>query len=125
MPELPEVETVRRGLQPAMVGTRIEAVEARRPDLRFPLPARFVARLEGQMIVSSAEERNTSLRIFRPARSWCMHLGMTGRFLVTEPAGGRSRNPASIYEGVGRAPTPRAGLTTMSSSASPMASGHL
>ena len=52
MPELPEVETVRRGLEPAMAGARIVAVEARRPDLRFPLPPRFADRLAGQTIVA-------------------------------------------------------------------------
>ena len=52
MPELPEVETVRRGLEPAMVGARIEAVEQRRPDLRFPLPKRFTERLQGQIVTA-------------------------------------------------------------------------
>jgi formamidopyrimidine-DNA glycosylase len=47
MPELPEVETVRRGLQPVMEGARILSVEARRPDLRFPFPPDFVKRLSG------------------------------------------------------------------------------
>ena len=46
MPELPEVETVRRGLQPVMEGARIAAVEQRRPDLRFPFPADFAERLD-------------------------------------------------------------------------------
>ena len=52
MPELPEVETVRRGLQPAMEGATIESVELRRPDLRFPFPARFAARLSGRRVDS-------------------------------------------------------------------------
>ena len=51
MPELPEVETVRRGLQPAMEGARIGDVELRRPDLRFPLPEGMKAALEGRRIV--------------------------------------------------------------------------
>ena len=46
MPELPEVETVRRGLAPVLVGHTFDRVEQRRPDLRFPLPDRFAARLE-------------------------------------------------------------------------------
>ena len=50
MPELPEVETVRRGLVPVMEGARFVKVEARRPDLRWPLPKDFVARLEGQTV---------------------------------------------------------------------------
>ena len=50
MPELPEVETVRRGLEPAMVGARIVRVEQRRPDLRFPFPERFAERLTGATV---------------------------------------------------------------------------
>ena len=80
MPELPEVETVRRGLQPAMVGTLIEVVEARRPDLRFPLPARFVARLEGQEVVSIGRRAKYLLADLSSGEVLIMHLGMTGRF---------------------------------------------
>ena len=47
MPELPEVETVRRGLEPALVGHKISRLDVNRPDLRFPFPAKFRARLEG------------------------------------------------------------------------------
>ena len=61
MPELPEVETVRRGLQPALEGARIVRVEARRPDLRFPLPDRFAARLEGKR-VEALGRRGAQLR---------------------------------------------------------------
>ena len=50
MPELPEVETVRRGLEPVLVGNRFETVEQRRADLRFPLPQRFAERLEGRTV---------------------------------------------------------------------------
>ena len=50
MPELPEVETVRRGLQPVLEGARLSRVEARRPDLRFPFPDGFVQRLTGARI---------------------------------------------------------------------------
>ena len=52
MPELPEVETVRRGLAPVLVGSRVTDLEARRPDLRFPLPEKFRERLVGQQIVA-------------------------------------------------------------------------
>ena len=51
MPELPEVETVRRGLQPVMENARFVKVEVRRPDLRFPFPQNFNKRLEGQSVV--------------------------------------------------------------------------
>ena len=52
MPELPEVETVRRGLEPAMVGATLTRVEQRRPDLRFPFPDRFSERLVGSTVTS-------------------------------------------------------------------------
>ena len=69
MPELPEVETVRRGLAPVMEGARFVKVEARRGDLRWPLPKDFVARLEGQDgRQGSAAARNICSPIFRPAR---------------------------------------------------------
>ena len=58
MPELPEVETVRRGLEPAMVGARIEKVEVRRGDIRFPFPPRFAERLTGRRIVALAAAPN-------------------------------------------------------------------
>ena len=50
MPELPEVETVRRGLEPAMVGERFAAIDLRRPDLRFPFPERFTERLTDRRV---------------------------------------------------------------------------
>ena len=50
MPELPEVETVRRGLQPALEGARLARVEVRRPDLRFPFPHGFAQRLTGARV---------------------------------------------------------------------------
>ena len=55
MPELPEVETVKRGLAPVLDGARIAKVEARRPDLRFPLPDRFTQRLKGARILTVGE----------------------------------------------------------------------
>lgn len=59
MPELPEVETVKRGLAPSMEGRRLTRLELRRPDLRFPLPVDFAARTQGRLIVSCRGERNT------------------------------------------------------------------
>src|SRR3546814_6415169 len=50
MPELPEVETVVRGLRPKLEGRRLKRVEQRRPDLRFPLPENFAARLQGRRV---------------------------------------------------------------------------
>jgi formamidopyrimidine-DNA glycosylase len=58
MPELPEVETVRRGLEPAMLGQRIVRVEQNRVDLRFPLPERFIERLTGRRSTRCRDEQN-------------------------------------------------------------------
>ena len=67
MPELPEVETVRRGLEPAMEGARFAKVEVHRGDLRWPLPKDFAQRLEGKTVTASAAGRNICSPIFRPA----------------------------------------------------------
>jgi formamidopyrimidine-DNA glycosylase len=82
MPELPEVETVRRGLQPVLEGARLERVEARRPDLRFPLPEGFVQQLTGARV--EALERRAKYLLARLDRgsTLVMHLGMTGRFEI-------------------------------------------
>jgi formamidopyrimidine-DNA glycosylase len=87
MPELPEVETVRRGLEPAMTGARFVAVEARRPDLRFPFPADFVKRLTGETILSMGRRAKYLLGDLSSGDVLVMHLGMTGRFLITAPDG--------------------------------------
>lgn len=82
MPELPEVETVVRGLRPALVGRRLVRVEQRRPDLRFPLPERFADRLTGRTV--TAVERRAKYILIRldNSETWLAHLGMTGRFTV-------------------------------------------
>ncbi|MBP0582186.1 bifunctional DNA-formamidopyrimidine glycosylase/DNA-(apurinic or apyrimidinic site) lyase [Labrys sp. LIt4] len=88
MPELPEVETVRRGLEPAMTGARFIEVETRRPDLRFPLPPDFSKRLAGQAILSMGRRAKYLLADLSSGEVLVMHLGMTGRFLITAPDGG-------------------------------------
>ena len=82
MPELPEVETVRRGLIPALEGRRLTRVEQRRPDLRFPFPEGFVQRLTGAVITRL--ERRAKYLVGRLDRGGLliMHLGMTGRFEI-------------------------------------------
>src|SRR5271168_435602 len=80
MPELPEVETVRRGLAPTFVGGRIARVEARRPDLRFPLPERFVARLEGRLVEDLRRRAKYLLADLDSGETLVMHLGMSGSF---------------------------------------------
>jgi formamidopyrimidine-DNA glycosylase len=82
MPELPEVETVRRGLEPALVGARFTRVEQRRPDLRFPFPKRFAARLKNQTVTALGRRAKYLLADLSSGEVLVMHLGMSGRFLV-------------------------------------------
>ncbi len=82
MPELPEVETVRRGLQPVMEGARFERVEARRPDLRRPLPKDFVKRLEGRSVTGLGRRAKYLLADISSGEVLLMHLGMSGSFRV-------------------------------------------
>jgi formamidopyrimidine-DNA glycosylase len=93
MPELPEVETVRRGLEPALVGARLVRVEARRPDLRFPLPDGFVQRLAGARVESLARRAKYLLAPLDRGDTLVMHLGMTGRFEIDRLAEGLSEAP--------------------------------
>lgn len=82
MPELPEVETVRRGLQPAMEGRRILAARANRPDLRFPFPARFETRLAGTRVERLDRRAKYLLARLGSGETLLMHLGMSGRFSI-------------------------------------------
>jgi formamidopyrimidine-DNA glycosylase len=82
MPELPEVETVRRGLEPAMLGARIVRVEQRRPDLRFPFPDAFCERLTGRDIVALGRRAKYLLLDLDDGLVLVMHLGMSGSFRV-------------------------------------------
>ncbi len=82
MPELPEVETVRRGLAPTLDGAVIRRVEARRPDLRFPFPAGFAGRLTGARIQALDRRGKFLIAPLSTGDALIMHLGMTGRFTV-------------------------------------------
>jgi formamidopyrimidine-DNA glycosylase len=82
MPELPEVETVRRGLQPVMEGARILSVEARRPDLRFPFPPDFARRLSGKRIVSLGRRAKYLTAEIEGGPLLICHLGMSGSFRI-------------------------------------------
>lgn len=84
MPELPEVETVRRGLTPAMQGQRIERLEVNRPDLRFPFPDQFRARVEGATITHMGRRAKFLVTELSTGEALIMHLGMSGRFTVNE-----------------------------------------
>jgi formamidopyrimidine-DNA glycosylase len=82
MPELPEVETVRRGLQPVMEGCRIVKMEVRRKDLRFPFQRDFVARLTGQTVTGLGRRAKYLLADLSSGDVLLMHLGMSGSFRV-------------------------------------------
>src|SRR5437764_14519200 len=86
MPELPEVETVRRGLQPALEGARFEHVLARRHDLRWPLPKDFVRRLEGNTVSGLGRRAKYLLAGLSSGDVLLMHLGMSGSFRVIKQA---------------------------------------
>ncbi|MET4065586.1 formamidopyrimidine-DNA glycosylase [Bradyrhizobium sp. S3.2.6] len=85
MPELPEVETVRRGLQPVMEGAKIVVAEARRPDLRFPFQPDFVARLQGQIVTGLGRRAKYLMADLGSGDVLLMHLGMSGSFRVIKP----------------------------------------
>src|ERR1700761_6803661 len=84
MPELPEVETVRRGLQPAMEGSKIVKAEARRKDLRFPFQKDFIKRLEGQTVTGLGRRAKYLMADLTSGDVLVMHLGMSGSFRVVE-----------------------------------------
>lgn len=87
MPELPEVETVRTALEPAMNGRQFARVQQRRADLRFPFPDGFVDRLEGQRISSVRRRAKYLLVDLSGGETLIVHLGMSGRMTVTPPDG--------------------------------------
>ncbi len=113
MPELPEVETVRRGLEPVMEGLKIAHVVQKRPDLRFPLPDNFAQRLTGRSVLR-LERRAKYILIFlasetpdskskgppkqqHPEEVLLIHLGMSGRFTIWPPK--QSRDPGDKTSG--------------------------
>jgi formamidopyrimidine-DNA glycosylase len=84
MPELPEVETVRRGLTPAMQSKRIARLDVNRPDLRFPFPERFRDRVEGATITHMGRRAKFLVTELSTGEALIMHLGMSGRFTVND-----------------------------------------
>ena len=86
MPELPEVETARRGLAPAMEGARFAKVEARRRDLRWPLQKDFAKRLEGKTVEGLGRRAKYLLADLSSGDVLVMHLGMSGSFRVGQGA---------------------------------------
>jgi formamidopyrimidine-DNA glycosylase len=86
VPELPEVETVRRGLEPVMTGTTIQDVEVRRPDLRVPFPPRFAERLRGRRVLGLGRRAKYLLADLDDGEVLVMHLGMSGSFRIEDDA---------------------------------------
>ncbi|NOX96009.1 MAG: bifunctional DNA-formamidopyrimidine glycosylase/DNA-(apurinic or apyrimidinic site) lyase [Alphaproteobacteria bacterium] len=82
MPELPEVETVRSALAPVMEGNRFARIEARRPDLRFPFPDDFEARLTNARVEGLGRRGKYLIADLSTGESLIMHLGMSGRFVI-------------------------------------------
>jgi formamidopyrimidine-DNA glycosylase len=93
VPELPEVETVRRGLEPAMLGARLIAIEQRRPDLRFPFPERFAERLTGRRVEGLRRRAKYLIADLDGADLLVMHLGMSGSFRIEQFGGAGHRPP--------------------------------
>ncbi len=83
MPELPEVETVRCGLLPAMEGQRIARAEIRRPDLRWPFPPNMQARLTGARVIQLRRRSKYILADLDSGESLIIHLGMSGRMVIS------------------------------------------
>ncbi len=83
MPELPEVETVRRGLLPVMEGRQILAAQVNRPDLRWPLPAQMAQRLTGARVQALRRRSKYILADLSTGETLLVHLGMSGRMLVS------------------------------------------
>ena len=98
MPELPEVETVRRGLLPAMEGRIITQARVNRPDLRWPFPPRMAERLTGARVLTLRRRSKYILADLSTDETLLIHLGMSGRMLISPPP------PAGEGQGEGVAP---------------------
>ncbi len=112
MPELPEVETVMRGLSAVLIGSSFTSVQLRRKDLRFPLPKNMDALLRGHKIISLTRRAKYILINFANDQSLIVHLGMSGRMVIDDGSSkvqkhdhvifitnkGDDRRPASLRE---------------------------
>ncbi|MFQ8430444.1 bifunctional DNA-formamidopyrimidine glycosylase/DNA-(apurinic or apyrimidinic site) lyase [Amaricoccus sp. W119] len=103
MPELPEVETVRGGLEPVMTGRVILRADIRRPDLRWPFPERMGARLTGARVLGLGRRSKYLLIGLDRGETLIVHLGMSGRLLVS---GGESRETVGVFHHAHPAPMP-------------------
>lgn len=98
MPELPEVETVRAGLLPAMEGYRIVHADIRRPDLRWPFPENMKKRLEGSNVIRLRRRSKYILVDLSSGETLLIHLGMSGRMVIDEAAIGDTHHDLKLIE---------------------------
>jgi formamidopyrimidine-DNA glycosylase len=96
VPELPEVETVKRGLEPALVGRRFRHIELRRKNLRFDFPAGLAEAMQDATIDALERRAKYILVHCSNGKSLILHLGMTGRFTIVKPDG-MSFEPGAFY----------------------------
>ncbi len=97
MPELPEVEIVRRGLALAMEGASFAAVTLNRADLRFPFEAGFARRLKDERVRKLTRRAKYIVAETESGLGLAMHLGMTGRFTVLQSGAGSEETPGAFY----------------------------
>jgi formamidopyrimidine-DNA glycosylase len=100
VPELPEVETVKRGLEPALVGRRFKRIELRRKNLRFDFPEGMAEIMAGAKVESLERRAKYILVHCSNGKSLILHLGMTGRFTIVKPDG-QSFEPGGFYHEAG------------------------
>ena len=98
MPELPEVATVRRGLLPVMEGQRIVNADIRRPDLRWPFPENMAKRLTGKTITALRRRSKYILADLDSDETLIIHLGMSGRMLISGQTIGEFHHPHPVPE---------------------------
>ncbi|NTA35840.1 bifunctional DNA-formamidopyrimidine glycosylase/DNA-(apurinic or apyrimidinic site) lyase [Agrobacterium salinitolerans] len=97
MPELPEVETVRRGLAPAMEGAKVRKLHLGRPDLRFPFPEDFAELIEGKTIISLGRRAKYLLIELEGGLTIVSHLGMSGSFRIEAEMGEGGEAPGTFH----------------------------
>jgi formamidopyrimidine-DNA glycosylase len=97
MPELPEVETVMRGLESVLIGQRISEVRLARSNLRFPFPPDFVKRIEGRLVLRLKRRAKYILAFLEGGEVLILHLGMSGRFTIID-AKGRLTGLGEFYD---------------------------
>src|SRR2546427_3140967 len=111
MPELPEVETVKRGLQPTVEGRRLTSVETRRGDLRAPFPEDFESRLTGRRVERLWRRGKYIMAGLDGGETLVIHLGMSGGIWGDKPGGegnGRGKHDHIVF---GNGAAPRNGFT--------------